>query len=270
VVDDLASAAQNQLDRWELRRDGEAHHGSGSVVLPVRTSDGGRAVLKTSLPDAASEHEHLVLRRWSGNGAVRLLRADPRRRALLLERLRPESLTTLPDADACAIVAGLYPRIHVPAMPQLPTLSSYIEQWTSDFEALPRSAPIPHRLVEQATVLGRELAGEPTSSVVHGNLDYESVLAADREPWLVIAPKPMNGDPHFELAPMLWSRWDELTGNIRGGVRRRFYTLVDAASLDEERARAWVVVRVVREATRKLGDPTSLTKYVALAKAVQD
>jgi streptomycin 6-kinase len=155
-------------------------------------------------------------------------------------------------------------------MPQLPTLTSHIERWTSDLEALPRSAPMPHRLVEQAIVLGRELAGEPADSVVHGNLDYASVLAADREPWLVIAPKPINGDPHFELAPMLWSRWDELAGNTRDGVRRRFYTLVDAAGLDEERARAWVVVRVVQEATRELGNPTRLTKYVALAKAVQD
>jgi len=270
VVDDLASATQEQLDQWELHRDGEAHHGSGSIVLPVRTSDGARAVLKMSFPNAASEHEHLVLRRWGGNGAVRLLRADPRRHALLLERLHPESLTTLPDVDACEIVARLYGRIHVPAMPQLPTLTSYVEQWTSDFETLPRSAPIPHRLVEQTIVLGRELAGEPADAVVHGNLDYESVLAADREPWLAIAPKPMNGDPHFELAPMLWSRWDELTGNIREGVRRRFYTLVDAAGLDEERARGWVVVRVVQEATRDLANPTSLTKYVALAKAVQD
>ena len=41
------------------------------------------------------------------------------------------------------IVAGLYPRIHVPALPQLPTLTSYVEEWTNDFAALPRSAPIP-------------------------------------------------------------------------------------------------------------------------------
>jgi streptomycin 6-kinase len=270
VVDDLAAAAQIQLDQWELRPDGEAIHGTGSMVLPVRTSDGAQAVLKIGFPDAASEHEHLVLRRWGGNGAVRLLRADPRRRALLLERLHAQTLDTVPDVDACEIVAGLYPRIHVPALPQLPTLTSYVERWTNDFEALPRSAPIPHRLVERAIVLGRELADEQTSTVVHGNLDYDSVLAADREPWLVIAPEPMNGDPHYELAPMLWSRWDELTGNIRDGVRRRFYTLVDAAGLDEERARAWVVVRVVQEATRELANPTSLTKYVALAKAVQD
>ena len=140
-------------------------------------------------------------------------------------------------------------------MPQLPTLTSSVERWTSDFEALPRSAPIPHRLVEQAIALSGELAAGPADTVVHGNLDYESVLAADREPWLAIAPKPMNGDSHYELAPMLWSRWDELTGNVRDGVRRRFYWLVDAAGLDEERARAWVVVRVVREAIRDLANP---------------
>jgi len=53
-------------------------------------------------------------------------------------------------------------------------------------------------------------------------------------------------------------------------LRRRFYTLVDAAGLDEDRARATVVVRVIREATRELSKPAGLTKYVALAKAVQD
>ena len=96
------------------------------------------------------------------------------------------------------------------------------------------------------------------------------MLAADREPWLAIAPRPMNGDPHYELAPMLWNRWDELSGQIRGGVQRRFHALVDAAAFDEERARAWVIVRVIQEATRELANPTLLTKYVALAKAVQD
>jgi streptomycin 6-kinase len=268
-VTNLASVTQSQLDQWELRRDGEPSHGSGSMVLPVRTSDGTPAVLKISFPDAASEHEHLVLRRWGGNGAVRLLSADPPRHAILLERLHAQSLSTLSDVDACEVVADLYRRLHVPALPQLRTLTSYLEQWTRDFEVLPRGAPIPHRLVEQAVSLGRDLADAPADSVVHGNLHYENVLAADREPWLVIAPKPVNGDPHYELAPMLWNRWDELSGHIRDGVRRRFYTLVDAAGFDEERARAWVVVRVIQEATRELANPTLLTKYVALAKAVQ-
>jgi streptomycin 6-kinase len=269
-VANLASVTQSQLEKWELRRDGEPIQRSASMVLPVRTADGARAVLKVSSPDAGSRHEHLILRRWGGDGAVRLLSADPPRHALLLERLHTDMLAALRDVDACEVVADLYRRLHVPALPQLPTLTSYLEIWTSEFEALPRSAPIPHRLVEQATALARELADEPTGTVVHGNLHYENVLAADREPWLAIAPRPVNGDPHYEVAPMLWHRWEELAGNIRNGAQRRFYTLVDTARLDEDLARAWVIVRVVHQATRELADPTSLTKYVALAKAVQD
>jgi streptomycin 6-kinase len=230
----------------------------------VRTFDGTRAVLKIG---AASDVAHLVLRRWAGDGAVRLLRADPPRRAVLLERLRAESLETVPDVDACEVVAGLYRRLHVSAMPQLRTLTSQLEQWRTDFDGLPRSAPIPHRLVEQAHALARDFADGPNDAVLHGDLHYGTVLAADREPWLAIAPKPLNGDPHYELAPMLWHRWDELAGDVRHGVQRRFYRLVDAAGLDEDRARGWVLVRVVREAMR---DPANVTKYVALAKAVQD
>jgi streptomycin 6-kinase len=238
-------------------------------VLPVQSHDGPAVLRIGSVADDA----HLVLRRWNGNGAARLLRADPHRRALLLERLRPESLDTLWDVEACQLVAGLYGRLHVAAMPQLPTLPTVLTEWAEDFAALPRSAPIPHRLVEQAVTLCRDFATGPAEHVLHGNLHYGNVLAADREPWLAISPSPINGDPHYELAPMLWSRWDELAGYLRDGVRQRFYALVDAAGFDEDRARAWVVIRVVREAERALtrgDDPSTLTRFVTLIKAVQD
>jgi streptomycin 6-kinase len=66
---------------------------------------------------------------------------------------------------------------------------------------------------------------------------------------------------------MLWHRWDEIADNVRFGVARRFYALMDAGGFDEDRARGYVIVRVVLAATR---DADHLTKYVALAKAVQD
>lgn len=266
---DLANVTESQLQRWDLRRDGEPIPGAGAMVLPVRTSDGAQAVLKIGPTDAEADHEHLALRRWGGDGAIRLLSADPPHRALLLERAHAETLDKLPDIEACEVVAGLYRRLHVPALPQLRTLTSYLEQWMRDFEALPRNAAMPHRLVEQAVALSRDLAVDPASTgrLVHANLHYGNVLAADREPWLAIAPRPVDGDPHYEVAPMLWNRWDELSGHIRDGVQRRFYALVDAAGFDEDRARAWVLIRVVREAVR---DPAQLTKYVALAKAVQN
>ena len=61
-------------------------------------------------------------------------------------------------------MAGLYARLHVPALPQLRPLTSYVERWTDDLGRLPRSAPIPRRLVEQAVSLGRDLVADPASA----------------------------------------------------------------------------------------------------------
>ena len=122
-----------------------------------------------------------------------------------------------------------------------------------------------------------------TGTLIHADLHYENVMAADRQAWLAIDPKPVSGDPHYELAPMLWNRFDELEGDVRNGVRRRFHALVDHAGLDEDRARDWVVVRMLNNACWRLQDdeeaedaepltPTDeyLTMCIAIAKAVQD
>lgn len=275
--EDVSRTAGQLLDSWRLRVDGTAHDGSHAYVVPVRTDDGDAAVLRVSRVDHASEHDHLVLRRWGGHGAARLLRADPHQRAVLLERLHLASLETLPEAQACGIVAGLYGRLQVPAMPQLQSVTSLVRQQITELEGLPRGAPIPHRLVGQAAALSRELTSDTAAAsvVLHGDLHYRHVLRADREPWLAISPRPLNGDPHYELAPMLWHRWDDLAGNVRDGIRHRFYQIVDAAALDEERARAWTLIRVIHAAVHELRSPrrdssAALTRYVAIAKAVQD
>ena len=274
----LPSMAAGLLDEWELTVDGAPMSGYCSLVLPVVTADGERAVLKLAVDvDDESEHEHLALQRWHGDGAVLLLRADPHRRAMLLERLHPHDLSTVADTEACEIVAGLYGRIHVPALPQLRTLTSYVERWASDLAALPYDAPIPRRMREQCVSLARDLVADPASVgvIVHGDLHHHNVLAADREPWLVIDPKPMSGDPHYEPAPMLWNRWEDIVaGNARDNLRRRFHTIVDVAGLDEDRARDWVVVRMVLNASWDVidGDPDEewLTKCFTIAKAVQE
>lgn len=265
-------------EEWALTPDGDERSGNCAVVLPVRTATGEPAALKVTAPHDEAEHEHLALQHWHGDGAVRLLRADPRRWAMLLERLHQRDLAEVWDVEACEVVGGLYGRLHVPAPPQLRPLTSYVERWTADLAGLPRDAPVPHRLVEQAVSLGRDLVADPASTgrMIHGDLHYRNVLAADREPWLAIDPKPVDGDPHYEVAPLLWNRWDEVAGDVRGGVRRRFHATVDAAGLDENRARDWVVVRVLHNVLWELRDHPGapdrdwLTTCVAIAKAVQE
>jgi streptomycin 6-kinase len=276
-LDDLPGLVSGLLEEWGLTPDGAQFDGYCSQVLPVRTTGGAPAVLKVGLPHPEAEHEALALQHWRGNGAVRLLRADPHRCALLLERLHLEDLMDLGDLEACEIVGGLYRRLHVPALPQLRPLTSYAERWTAELRELPRNAPVPRRLVERAIAIGRDFVSDPDSvgRIIHGDLHYRNVLAADREPWLVIDPKPMSGDPHYEVAPLLWNRFDEVAGDVRDGLRRRFHAVVDAAGLDEHRTRDWVVFRVMLNAVWGLGGSVAnpheeLTMCIAIAKAVQD
>jgi streptomycin 6-kinase len=236
------------MSAWQLEPDGVAMHGFCALVVPVTATE-GPAALKISFPDDETEHEHLALGRWGGRGAVRLLRADPHRRALLLERLSLTKLDTLDVEASCEVVAGLYAHLHVPATGQFPRLSDRTRRWQARLDSLQADAPLPRRLVVQAAAIARDLVDDPATdgTLLHGDLHYLNVLAAEREPWLAIDPKPLSGDPHLEPAPMLWNRWEEAlaTGDARSEVRRRFHTMVDVAGLDEDRARAWMVLRLV-------------------------
>ena len=264
---------------WGLRVDGTAMAGAASSVVPVRTSTGEPAALKVGWPHPEAEHEHLALRAWSGNGTVRLLRADPRRSALLLERADPgHDLHSLPVREACEVVAGLYSRLHRPAIPQLSRLSEHAARWTTSLAELRGMDVVPRRFVDQAAGLARAFADDPATdgALLHTDLHYANVLAAQREPWLVIDPKPMSGDPAYEVAPMLWNRWEEAVadGDPRGATLERMFILVDGGGLDEDRVRGWVVVRMMVNVwwavTAAAPDlETWITSAVTLVKAVQ-
>lgn len=288
-LDRLPRLADELLADWHLRQAGEPLHGYCSVVLPVTDADGAPAALKIGFDgDEESRHEGLALQHWGGRGAVRLQRADPRRRALLLDWLPGPDLGDSWDVEACEVVGNLYGQLHIPAMPQLAGVRSYVERWLGDLGELGRELPVPRRYVEQALAIGPDLLSDDDGRVVvHGDLHYANVLADATGEWRAIDPKPMAGDPHYEPAPMLWNRMDELggplaVGSVRDGLRRRFHALVDAAGLDEARARDWVVVRMVLDAgwavqdARRAGrgltrdEQDRITRCVAIIKAVQD
>lgn len=284
-LDGLPRLASEVCADWDLTPDGPPQHGFCALVLPVTGADGVRLMLKLSMDERDNAGEVEALKAWRGLGAVRLEAADPHRGALLLERLGPGDLNALDPLDACEIVGRLMSRLHVPPTPRLPRLTGFVLGWLADLAALGRDVPAPPRFVQQALSAGRALASDRAmkSAIVHGDLHYDNVLAGRREPWLAIDPKGFAGDPAYELAPMLWNRWDDLvaSGDLGNALRERFYTLVDASGLDERRCRDWVVVRSmigvsweVRDA-RAAGRPLSaeqrdwITRCVTTAKAMQ-
>jgi len=88
-----------------------------------------------------------------------------------------------------------------------------------------------------------ELSGTQGEQVLlHQDLHGENVLAAERDPWLVIDPKPLVGEREFALAPIV--RSFEF-GHSRGDVVRRLDRLSAELGLDRDRARGWAIAQTV-------------------------
>ena len=76
--------------------------------------------------------------------------------------------------------------------------------------------------------------------LLHQDLHFENVLAAQREPWLVIDPKPLVGEREFAVAPIV--RSFEL-GHSKRDVLHRFERLTSELGLDPDRARGWTIAQ---------------------------
>lgn len=249
----LPGLAAEFLRRWELRIDGPSMHGVSALVLPVTAADGTRAVLKLQLLDEESAGEPVALRLWDGDPAVRLLRHDAATGTMLLERLDPaRMLSHVPDThEAVLVIARLLARLTaVPAPPGLRRLDDIARAMLDDTpRALERVAdPADRRLIADCAAAVREVVGESGDRLLHWDLHFENVLAADRAPWLAIDPKPLAGDPGFELWPALDNRFDP------ADVDWRFDAMTEVLGLDRERARAWTLGRVLQNALWEIED----------------
>ena len=241
----LPGLAASFLDRWGLRLDGPAMHGVSALVLPVVRADGVPAVLKLQLPDEETAGEPVALRVWDGDGAVRLLDHDEPTGTMLLERLDPaRMLSHLPDSrEAVLVIAHLLAHLTAgPAPAGLRGLGDIAREmlertpWTLD--RVPD--PADRRLVADCAAAVREVSDTPGDRLLHWDLHFENVLGADRAPWLAIDPKPLAGDPCFELLPAIDNRFEPTE------VRWRFDAMTDVLGLDRERARAWTLGRVLQ------------------------
>lgn len=233
----LPGLAESFLDRWDLRLDGPPMHGVVALVLPVVRADGLPAALKLQPVTAESAGEPAGLRAWAGDGAVLLLESDPSTGTMLLERLRPRCLDDV--ADPLPILAGLLRRLTAhPAPPGLRTLGDVAAAMLGQVPAARSLVPDP--LIDRCAGAVRDLMGEPGDRLLHWDLHYRNVLAGEREEWLAIDPKPLAGDPGFDLLPALVNQWDPAQ------VRWRFDQLTEALGLDRRKAAGWTLGRVLQ------------------------
>jgi streptomycin 6-kinase len=118
------------------------------------------------------------------------------------------------------------------------------------------SNPAERRVLLTWAAAVREVADDSGDQLLHWDLHYENVLAADRDHWLAIDPKPLSGDPAFELLPALHNRWHEVlsANNPHRAVRRRFDAMVEVMGLDPQRAVRWTLGRTLQNSLWTIED----------------
>jgi streptomycin 6-kinase len=165
-------------------------------------------------------------------------------------------LSTMTDTrKAVLVIAELLARLtSVPAPEGMRRLGAIAGEMVADLpQALKAIAdPAERAIVERCGGAVREVLGEPGDRLLHWDLHFENVLAAEREPWLAIDPKPLSGDPGFDLWPALNNRFDV------DEVLWRFDAMSEVLGLDRERAKAWTLGRVLQNALWEIEDGRAL------------
>jgi streptomycin 6-kinase len=248
----LPATVQMLRERWSLDL-GEPFQPGGQTawVAPAQRDTGDDLVLKVAWRHEEAAHEADGLRAWNGDGTVQLHASEEldQTTALLLERCRPgAALAERPEPDQDVVIAGLLRRLWVVPAAGHPFRSLQImcDGWADEYERKSAAdrGPIDPGLARDGIELLRALPASAESAVLLcTDLHAENVLAAEREPWLVIDPKPYVGDPTYDPLQHILNCDERLRTDPDTLVGR----MADLLGLDRERLRLWLFARCVQQ-----------------------
>ena len=218
-------------------------------VAPIVRADGMSAVLKLGMPHMEGASEIEGLRFWNGDPTVQLLEADSSLGAMLLERCQPGySLRSEPENKQDLVIATLLKRLWKQSaaaneLQQFRHLSEMLEYWRD--ETLGQAHHRPDAgLVREGLRLWEALGMPlPTDVLLATDLHAGNVLRSEREPWLLIDPKPFIGDPSYDVVQHLHNCEARLHADPIGMVKR----LADLCHVDAERLQLWTFARAAAD-----------------------
>ena len=253
-IQQLPALLTEYAERWQVQL-GSPYDLSYNYVAPGTGADGTPVVIKAGVPEPEFERQIEALRLYHGEGCIRLLEADKARGVMLLERVAPGTpLSELPDdEEATRIAARIMRQLWRPLPPDNPFRP--IEEWFEGLHTLRAmfeggTGPLPTPIVEEAESWVRDLFASPTARVLlHGDLHHYNILKAEREPWLMIDPKGMTGDPAYEIGMFLLNPFDLLERpNPSDLLARRIAIFAEELGFERERLRGWGIAHAVLSA----------------------
>jgi streptomycin 6-kinase len=251
-IADLPRVVGSLAQRWSLQLGTPFQPGGeGSWTAPARDAAGRDLVLKVGWTHDEALHEPDGLRLWAGTGAVLLCEewSEGDTSALLMERARPgeELGRSLPGEQQDTVIASLLRRMRVPPPEGHPfrPLAEMCAAWADEAEETP-SAVLDPGLFRTGLELFRTLPTDAApAAVLLTDLHGGNVLSAQREPWLVIDPKPYVGDPAYDPLQHLFNCQERLAADPPALADR----MADLCGVDRERFRMWLFARWVVESS---------------------
>jgi ATP-binding cassette subfamily B protein len=242
----LDPCLRSRVTSWGLALGRPIFGGTTSLVADVTLANGTPAVLKIQYADRECENEAAALSVWSGNGAARLLAYDPPQHALLIERCTPGTQLVQADLSAAEkldVLIDISRRLCVPAGQPFGTLADEAAFWVTRITNL-REAGLWETYLSDAAIEALRAVGPTQGRQVLLNMDVtlRNTLGAERQPWLIVDPKPVVGEPEFVATSVV--RAHEL-GHSRAETLYRLDRLTAELGLDRERSRLWTIGHVL-------------------------
>jgi streptomycin 6-kinase len=262
-----ADLVRTMIERWGLVPGAAFVGGEAASVLQVTTGDGIDAVLKVGFPHFEAVGEAIALESWGRNLAPRVLRQDPWTWSMLLERLRPGTSlreSSLPVLERVRIGSDVLRRISaVAAPPEIPTvteiagvhLSNAVARLEGQHSTLVALGALDD--VERGLAVLQNLTATGSGSgFVHGDLNPNNVLQG-HDRWMVIDPKPMAGEPEFDVWPLVTQ-----LGDLRDLDQRLAVT-----GFAGDRAVLWGIARSALDVTWAVMDSSPAADAVRVLRA---
>ena len=258
-------------ERWDLTLEEPYVGGISGAVLKAVTRSGQLAVLKVAYPHEEARWEAAGLTSFPDNTAPAVLRQDQWTWSLLLERIMPGTTllaSGLALEDALTVAGELaarlgegHPQAGIPRLEE--AMRDYqrraydrLGEQADALDALGVTEAVPQAIAD----IDELLATGPSGSLLHGDFNPGNILLASASQdataqWVVVDPKPLVGDPSFDLWPVV-SQLGNPYGSPDAAERLSYQATVAAAAAgcDAHRVIRWSRVRTALNVSWYLAD----------------
>ena len=193
--------------KWNLTLDDFFANLSFNFVAKCSDENGGKYVLKVGVQDEDSPllTEKNALEIFAGQGAVKVLRYEENLCAMLLERaIDGKTLSETCGEDyerAVEIAIAVLKKL--PRNPPDKTKFINLETWIDGLNRAVKAGFAPEKVAKAQRFFAELIEPFADKILLHGDVHFDNILSAGREPFLLIDPKGLIGEIGYEIAVFL-------------------------------------------------------------------